>query len=321
MVQDFEGHIASQTGTEKHPEQQPGVQAAFAKDVLSTVSAFEEQGNPFMEEGKDLIAIHTKDIKDAAVIDTVENARKIGEEQFNTFIKERFIDRSKPITEPLKKNKLPTFSTPSKKVISKDKAKVALLKEDCALFSRLYIACQNRDGNLEDFFRYENQPWPPSLSQLNQLRGGQKADLLKCLPDISAQPATQPDVDAVILDGAVIAQILRPRTSRTFEEYFDTVFGPYILRILGTANRVDLVWDVYNEDSLKRSAREKRGSGQRRKVLPSTRIPKDWKGFLRVDENKDEFFKFLAMKVCKKHKIPVDLMHSIIIRISFVYFV
>lgn len=43
--------------------------------------------------------------------------------------------------------------------------------------------------------------------------------------------------------------------------------------------------------------REKRGSGQRRKVLASTRIPADWKGFLRVDDNKDELFKLLASKV------------------------
>ena len=56
---------------------------------------------------------------------------------------------------------------------------------------------------------------------------------------------------------------------------------------LETANRVDLVWDVYKDDSLKKFLREKRGSGQRRKVLESTKIPKNWKGFLRVDENKN----------------------------------
>ena len=173
-----------------------------------------------------------------------------------------------------------------------------VLKEDCSLFSRLYIACQIRDGNLEDFFKYENQPWPPSLSQLGQLRGGQKADLLKCLPSTSAQIAPQPVVDAVIIDGAVIVQMLQPKTVRTFDEYFSTVFAPYILKHLETAKRVDLVWDVYQHDSLKRSLREKRGSGQRRKVLASTRIPADWKGFLRVNDNKDELFKLLANKVC-----------------------
>lgn len=49
----------------------------------------------------------------------------------------------------------------------KDKAKITVLKEDCALFSRLYIACQNREGNLEDFFKFKNQPWWPSLESFS----------------------------------------------------------------------------------------------------------------------------------------------------------
>ena len=152
------------------------------QDVVNTVSSFEELGNPFTEESENLMAMHTKDIMDDNVVATVKNAHKIGEEQFCLFVKERFIDRSKPVTDPLKKNSLPVFSTPAKKAVSKDQAKVKLLKEDCSLFGRLYIACQTRDGDLDDFFSYENQPWLPSLSDQGQLRGGQKADLLKSLP-------------------------------------------------------------------------------------------------------------------------------------------
>ena len=40
---------------------------------------------------------------------------------------------------------------------SKDKEKIGILKEDCALFSRLFIACQSRDGNLEEFFKFTKQ--------------------------------------------------------------------------------------------------------------------------------------------------------------------
>ena len=48
-----------------------------------------------------------------------------------------------------------------------------VLKEDYALFFRLYITCQIPDGN---FIKCENQAWPPSLLQLGQLIGGQKAN-------------------------------------------------------------------------------------------------------------------------------------------------
>ncbi|KAL9972874.1 hypothetical protein ACROYT_G019258 [Oculina patagonica] len=151
-------------------------QAAFATDVLNVASSLEELGNPFCEKSKDLIAVHTRDVPDETIINTVQNVISIGEAQFNTFVQERFIDRSKPVTGTIKKNKLQMFATSSKKAPSKDKEKIGILKEDCALFSRLYIACQSHDGDLEEFYKFENQPWPPSLSHLGQLREGQKAD-------------------------------------------------------------------------------------------------------------------------------------------------
>ena len=126
------------------------------------------------------------------------------------------------------------------------------MKEDCSLFGLLYIACQTRDGNLDEFFSYENQPWTPSFSDQGQLRGERKTDLLKCLPQATA-PVSTPPVDAVILDGVVIVQMLEPKKLRTFDKYFSIVFAPYVLKQLENAKRVDLVWDVYLDDSLKKS--------------------------------------------------------------------
>ena len=67
------------------------------------------------------MAIHSKEIIDSTVVNTVLNTRKIGEEQLNTFIKERLVERNKPITKNLKKNNHPIFNVHSKKVVSKEK--------------------------------------------------------------------------------------------------------------------------------------------------------------------------------------------------------
>jgi len=67
------------------------------------------------------------------------------------------MERKKPLTEALSCNKLPLFSSSLAKSQPKDKQKVASLKNDVQLFSRLYIACQTREENLDDFFRHENQ--------------------------------------------------------------------------------------------------------------------------------------------------------------------
>ncbi|XP_044175497.1 uncharacterized protein LOC122958628 [Acropora millepora] len=297
MVEEFESSVKTIKNDNKHHEQTPAAQSKFLEDVQNLISAFEESGNPFLDKSKDFTALHTKDVMDDDVVKSVRNVKDVGEKQFKSFVKERLVERKLAITEPLKKNNLNIISTQSKKVVSKDKAKVKELKEDCELFSRLFIACQSREGNLDEFFTFENQPWPPSLAQSGKLRSGQKADLIKCILNQAADPPSNFQADAVILDGAVIVQMLPVKTARTFDEYFNAIFAPYVLHQLETANRVDLVFDEYRKDSLKAATREKRGSGQRRRVLPNALIPCDWKGFLRVDENKTELFRYLSEKV------------------------
>ena len=40
---------------------------------LLPVSEFNELGNPFEEQGDELIAVHTRDVMNSAVVDTVQN--------------------------------------------------------------------------------------------------------------------------------------------------------------------------------------------------------------------------------------------------------
>ena len=75
------------------------------------------------------------------------------------------------------------------------------------------------------------------------------------------------------------------------------MFKPYILKQLEAAQRVDVVWDVYREDSLKFTTRERRGTGTRRSVALSSKLPKNWKSFLHVGDNKTELFLFLAKEL------------------------
>ena len=114
---------------------------------------------------------------------------------------------------------------------------------------------------------------------------------------MASKPQCTPEVDAIILDGAVVVRMLHPGTAKTFQEYADFVFGPYIFSHIDKTSHVDVVWDVYLPDSLKGTSRQKKEMGVRRRVSPFTTIPKSWKYFLRVDDNKTEQFKFLAQYV------------------------
>ena len=112
----------------------------------------------------------------------------------------------------------------------------------------MYISCQTRDVDLDQFFAHGSQSSPPSLSVGGKLRIGKKADLLSCLQLEEMQTTSTPVVDAFFLDGAAVVQMLNPGTAETFQEYAELVFIPYV--------------------------KQKRGQGVRRRVLPTTMIPR-----------------------------------------------
>ena len=68
-------------------------------------------------------------------------------------------------------------------------------------------------------------------------------------------PEETPSVEAVVVYGAALVYMLRPGTNKTFDEYAPIVFLPYIWRQLELVNRIDVVWDVFTDDSLKDALR------------------------------------------------------------------
>ena len=201
-----------------HHDQTPTVQTIFGKDVLSLISVMEDLGNPFEEESTDLLVLYSIEIADHVAVEAIINAQRIGEEQFEAFVKERLIERSKAIDDVIHRNKFKLFNTIQRSV-SKSKLQVASLKCDVELFSKLYIGCQTREGNLEEFFHHENQAYPPALSDGGKLHLGNKSDLLACLIDQYEYQSDTPVISNVIIDGAFIVQMLKPAAVKNFDEY------------------------------------------------------------------------------------------------------
>jgi len=147
------------------------------------------------------------------------NAKRIGQEQFEAFTRECLLDRTKAVDDPISRNKLKVFSTSTPRSQSKNQQQLASIKNDCELFARLYIGCQTRDGNLEEFFRHENQTCFPALSDGGNLFTGTKNDLITCLEKVSDAKTETPVTTYLVLDGAAIVQMLKPAASKTFETY------------------------------------------------------------------------------------------------------
>jgi len=124
---------------------------------------------------------------------------------------------------------------------------------------------------------------------------------MECLESLVPQAESVPKVDVKIVDGAALVHILDPKKSKasvkTFKDYSQLVFLPYLERMLQDVVRLDVVWDVYKEDSLKAQTRQNRGSGNNLRVANNTNMPINWKNFLRCDSNKESLFKLLASAI------------------------
>ena len=110
---------------------------------------------------------------------------------------------------------------------------------------------------------------PPALSDGDGIRLGVKSDLLAWLEDFSQPKPEVPPTSCIVLDGAVVIQLLKPATAKSFNRYAQQVFVPHILSKLQLATLLDLVWDCYITDSLTSTARAKREKGVRRRVVSS----------------------------------------------------
>ena len=120
------------------------------------------------------------------------------------------------------------FSTPTPRSQSKSQQQLTSVKNDHELFSHLYIGCQTSDGNLQEFFRHENQECPPALSDGGNLFTGTKSDLITCLEEVSDAKTETPVTTCIVLDGAAIVKMLKLVASKTFEEYAHQICIPYM---------------------------------------------------------------------------------------------
>ena len=104
---------------------------------------------------------------------------------------------------------------------------VSSLKSDSNFFSRLFVASQFRDGNLNDYFSHNNQPCPPPLATRGKLKLGTKSDTVRCLEDApEKQDDITPSIGVLLLDGPAMLCVLKHAASGTLREYACAVGVP-----------------------------------------------------------------------------------------------
>ena len=124
----------------------------------------------------------------------------------------------------------------------------------------MYVASQNREGDLEKFFANANHTYPPSLPIYGKMRSTDKSDTIKIFENLVETSSVKPDFTAEVLDGATVVQAVVPKGSTNFGQYSRNKFTTYLFNKIspGTLNLADIVFNSYLDHSIKNSTRNKR---------------------------------------------------------------
>ena len=139
------------------------------------------------------------------------------------------------------------------------------------------------------FFHY----WP--FSPDGSLRKTQKSSLMEVLTKDFSPLDTIPPHSALVIDGMSIVQKV-VHAPDTFGQLGEKLLSNILAE--GRAHgRIDVVFDVYREMSIKNSERSRRTNSKKttsfQSLTPSHKI-KDWRGFLTSGSNKTALVKFLV---------------------------
>ena len=129
------------------------------------------------------------------------------------------------------------------------------------------------------------------------VRKANKTPLNNTLEKPSSAVEEIPENSAFIIDAMGLVQ--RIKGNHTFRDVAETLYRA-IMAQRGCSNRIDVVFDVYREKSIKNAERKSRGntgSPIYKCILPNHRI-NQWKQFIKRSENKANLIRFL----CKEWK-------------------
>ncbi|CAM1319292.1 Uncharacterised protein g7165 [Pycnogonum litorale] len=182
----------------------------------------------------------------------------------------------------------------------------ANVKSDRELFRRLLTTKESgRVADMEKMLHQEFCAVPLSLCTSDgKLRKAEKSQLMNIL----SKDASQPDLPisdivktCTIIDGmAVVQSIGKPTAAVTFGDLAD-VFVNCVKSHGRNSDRVDILFDRYEENSIKEGTRERRRSGtkQIRRLIKGkdTKLPQNWKTFITLAENKVDLARFLSEKL------------------------
>ena len=278
------------------------------KEVLSVMSTLESAVDPFEGEQTELVHLTSGLVATEDVKSDLLTAKERGEQHLQMFINDKLQVPNPDIFSAIKKLKLKTFSSMTKKVKVKSKnGAEAMLKSNRDLFARMLLLAKSRNIDVKEVLSFPLAPFPLSLAtEMGTLHKTQKCKLLMLIEDSmeNATLSSVPEGNALILDGMAIIQSMKKLPS-SFGELADQLLRMVInLGLHHKSLRVDFVIDTYPDTSIKnleRSARASDGVAIITVYGAEQKLPTQWIKFLKHGKNKEALVQFLFTHWCTYH--------------------
>ena len=216
------------------------------------------------------------------------SAKEKGQAAFDTFVKTKLSkEKTMSIFDPIKKMDLSSFSSMNKTKTWKVNSTIIPVQASKELFAKISLVAHIRSLDMRSIFKFPLGPLPWALAEpMGTLKKTSKATFLHKLEG-PVEPLERVSGDyAMVFDGMV--------TNKTFGQ-LSTDLLEKILTTGSKVARIDVVFDVYCDLSIKNVERKRRSKDQLlfKSIIATSQI-KQWGSFLSCNKNKNSLVEFFV---------------------------
>ncbi|KAF3835485.1 hypothetical protein F7725_028043 [Dissostichus mawsoni] len=253
----------------------------------------------------DLVSLTTGDVASEEILNDLTHAAESGKKTITELVKNRLGTTNTDFHASLTKRKPKTFSSLYSTDTKLEQLRSKCVKPDRDIFRRIIVSMESgREVNMDELLQKELCAVPLSLATTDSvLRPTNKADLATILQAGAKETELSPSVmrTCTIIDGMALVRAMgKPHNASTFGEYADVFTQRVASNLHGNVTRVDIVFDRYQQNSIKSGTRTKRSTTQRKVrtiVSRDVKLPANWNSFIEMDENKANLTHFLSTEL------------------------
>ena len=162
LLEEFEIFLTvDEEGVLEYHDSSASVAKQFLNEVKIFLGAMDDLCNPFLDESFHLYSLDTKVVLEQNVTRELMQVEHTGKKKLLKWVETRLHQKLCPITNTICKKNLKIFRKKKSRCSLRKQEKSTIAKNNVTLWSRMYISCQTRAGNLKNFFSQENQKHRP----------------------------------------------------------------------------------------------------------------------------------------------------------------